>query len=1808
MNLEKMISVVVVTAMIAGLVFMAPLPGEARELEMRYGLKYAHASFWGEGASDDSGYDVAGVGDVNGDGFCDFVIGAPYDDDNGASSGQTYLILGKAAGWAQDTALAASSASFWGEAVSDEAGRSVAGAGDVNGDGFDDILIGAPGNDEAGADAGQIYLILGRASGWAMDTVLSAANASFWGEDAGDAAGLSVAGAGDVNRDGYDDFIIGAYGDDDGGDIAGQAYLVLGMATGWAMDTDLSAASASFWGEDASDAAGWSVAGAGDVNMDGYDDFIIGALWDDDGGVNAGQTYLILGMASGWLMDTDLSAASASFRGEDAADVSGGSVAGAGDVNGDGYDDFIIGATGDDDGGSAAGQTYLILGKASGWAIDTDLSASSASFWGEKASDYSGNSISGAGDVNGDGYDDILIGAYQNDDGYSAAGQTYLIHGKPAGWAMDTDLSASSASFWGEAGGDNSGFSVAGVGDTDGNGFDDILIGAQLNDEALSNAGQTYLILSNCRPPSPLNLRASIGGEGRQVDLAWAKPPWNELITAYRIYRSTDGAHYSQVAVVNTLFFADFNVVPGMTYHYSVVTVDGSGEVSDLGRCVSVNVEAPVAAEVPGLGRNVDLKDAQASFWGEDASDYSGWSVSGAGDVNGDGYADFLIGAMWDDDGGSNAGQSYLILGKSAGLAADTDLSSADASFWGEDASDESGRSMACAGDVNGDGYDDFLICAPGDDDGGSSAGQTYLFLGKASGWAADTDLSAASASFWGEDGADYSGWSVAGAGDVNLDGYDDFLIGAYGDDDGGTDAGQTYLILGKASGWAVDTDLSAASASFWGQNNGDYSGYCVAGAGDVNGDGYADFLIGAYGFDGGSSDLGRTYLILGKPSGWAMDTSLSSASASFTGEAMVDCSGYFLSGAGDVNGDGYCDFIIGAFGNDEVGANAGQTYLVFGKASGWTMGVGLSTSGASFLGETADDRSGRNVAAAGDVNGDGYDDFLIGAILNDDGGMDSGEAYLIAGKASGWAMDTSLSAALASFWGEDAFDDAGWSVAGAGDVNGDGYADLLIGAVYDDDGGNSAGQTYLILPNAAPPAPKGLQAQLATSLKLVNLSWDAPPPWNSPVTGYRVCRSTDGGEYVDIAFRAPPDRTYTDTNVTYGRTYHYRVLTVDGEGRISGGGATVSLVCDRDTDSDGTGDMADWDDDGDGVTDGQDAFPLNPAESMDTDWDGIGNNADTDDDNDGIPDVSDPEPLNPQNELRYHINFLNSTLQAVQGQLASAQALLALMNGNLTSLTTSVNNMNTGLTNLGNTIRADINNLGAGVAVNMSGMNATLRADIVALQSWLSGMNGTLRADIASLQSGLSGMNATLRGDISTVLTGMAGMNATLRNDIVTVLGNMAGMNATLRNDIVTVIGNMAGMNSTLRNDIVSVILNIAGLNATLQNNVSSILNNISKINSSLDITQVMNGIAGMNSSLQNNISAVIGSMAGMNASLKGDIGNVVVAMAGMNASLKGDIGNVVVAMAGMNSSLRGNITTVLTAVTGMNSTFRTELLGVNASLAAAIAAVGTDVDAVASVVTGVSTDLASMRAYLVGMNASMAAGLSGLETELAADVTALETRLGADIAALGIALEAVNASVQLEFDGLNEDIAEFRGEVASGIAAIMAKLDQNNQTQNENYGKLQALVNAINSTSLADIRNQLVTLRTDNDQMEAGLIAKLDDFRNRTMTRLDNLTEMMAVLDDIRALSSDVQNLKTQVGSIKDQQAGTKKSVEALAPPSWGSMVLVIVVLVVAIVLLMMSRGKKSETAAAGSVPESKRPLPSKSVLQQERDEMKP
>lgn len=469
-------------------------------------------------------------------------------------------------------------------------------------------------------------------------TNVSAANVCFLGEDGGDCSGWSVASAGDVNNDSFTDILIGTAYDEWGAQGVGQTYLIYGRSNIlWKEAIDLSMAEVSFIGESAEDSAGWSVAGAGDVNNDGYADILIGAPFNDDGGSNAGQIYLIFGQQSAtWGMRMNLSAADASFIGEDAGDWSGYSIAGVGDVNSDDFDDILIGAYADDDGGGAAGQVYLFFGRPTpAWTMRMDLSTANASFIGENDGDSAGWSVVGAGDVNDDGYDDLVIGALKNDLGGTQAGQAYLVLGRSTtAWTMRMDLAMADASFIGEAAGDHAGYSVAGVGDVNCDGFDDVLIGAVSNDGGGSDSGQIYLIFGQ----KTINwmLRASLSDANASFI---GEAPGGAA-----------GFFVSGAGDINNDSFDDFLI--GAIYN------------SYSGRSAG-QVYLKLGRPTSEWYMRTNLFDTDSLFVGEQDEDRVGYSVAGGGDVNNDGVEDFLIGAPYNDDGGSDAGKTYLFFGKS---------------------------------------------------------------------------------------------------------------------------------------------------------------------------------------------------------------------------------------------------------------------------------------------------------------------------------------------------------------------------------------------------------------------------------------------------------------------------------------------------------------------------------------------------------------------------------------------------------------------------------------------------------------------------------------------------------------------------------------------------------------------------------------------------------------------------------------------------------------------------------------------------------------------------------------------------------------------------------------------------------------------------------------------------------------------------------------------------------------------------------------------------------------------------------------
>jgi Ca2+-binding RTX toxin-like protein len=461
--------------------------------------------------------------------------------------------------------------------------------------------------------------------------------------------------------------------------------------------------------------------------------------------------------------------------------------------------------------------------------------------------DESGRSVSGAGDVNGDGFDDLLIDA--------STGQRYVVFGGSTGFASGLSLSSLNGSNGFILNADVIYFStktVSGAGDVNGDGFDDLLVGVYRADtDGKRAAGQSYVVFG------------ASGGFASSLNLS---------------------------------------------------SLNGSN----------------------GFVLN-----------GAAANSFSGFSVSGAGDVNGDGLDDLLIGAP---TASSISGESYVVFGRSSGFGSSFDLSSLNGSngfaIKGIGRFDQAGHAVSSAGDFNGDGFDDLLIGAKGAEPNGTASGQSYVVFGGSAGFAASLNLS----SLNGSDGfaingiakGDNSGWSVSGTGDVNGDGLEDVLIGAFGAHSNGTGSGQSYIVFGHSGGFSSSFDLSSLNGSNGFTIDGlahHYSGWSVSGAGDVNGDGIDDLVIGAPGASAEDVYAGKTYVVFGSRSGFAPRLSASNLNGSngfiVNGRVVGDISSVAVSAAGDVNGDGIDDLLIGASVSTRNGSASSESYVVFGSIDG---------------------------------------------------------------------------------------------------------------------------------------------------------------------------------------------------------------------------------------------------------------------------------------------------------------------------------------------------------------------------------------------------------------------------------------------------------------------------------------------------------------------------------------------------------------------------------------------------------------------------------------------------------------------------------------------------------------------------------------------------------------------------------------------------------------------------------------------------------------------------------------------------------
>jgi hypothetical protein len=847
------------------------------------------------------GWSVSTAGDVNGDGFSDVIVSARTFDNGQADEGRAFVYHGWEGGLFVNP--------NW-TAESDQAGAffgaSVATAGDVNGDGFSDVVIGASSYDNGEMNEGRAFVYHGSASG------LSSTPA--WTAECNEALadfGFAVAMAGDVNGDGFSDVIIGAHGMDGSQEVdEGRVFIYHGSASG------LGAVNAirSGGGSGSFIHFGYSVSTAGDVNGDGFADVIVGAIGFDNGQTDEGGAFVFHGSVAGlgnlpaWIGEANQ--ASAWY---------GGSVSTAGDMNGDGYSDVLVGANSYDNGQVDEGRVFAYFGSATGLGLTPGWTTES-----DQAGAGWGSSVATAGDVNGDGYGDAAIGSYTYDAGQTNEGRVSVYLGGPSGIGSAQSVES-------DQGGALFGLSVATAGDVNGDGYSDLIVGCYQFDNGQTDEGRAFLFV-------------------------------------------------------------------------------GSATGLDI---------------LPGWTAESDQADA-----------FMGFAAKTAGDVNGDGYSDVIVGAPLFDNGQTNEGRAFVYLGSAVGLAIlpawIAESNQADAGF---------GIAAGTAGDVNGDGYSDVIVGAHGYDNGESNEGRAFVYLGSPSGLATVPAWTAESNQV-----DTFFGNPLATAGDVNGDGFSDVIVGAQTYDNGHADEGAAFLYLGSVAGlgttpaWRVEGEQSSA-----------LMGSAVATAGDVNGDGFSDVVVGAFRYDHGEIDSGVIFVYHGSATGL-------STTPDYTGDDGQPNSGYGVSAAtaGDMNGDGFSDVAVGAFRHDHGEIDEGAVFVYEGSPTGLSNNPTWTSEG-----NQASAEFGNPVGTAGDVNGDGYSDLIVGAYQYSNGQGAEGRAYVFYGRPSGpanpadWTAESNQVGARFGFY-------AGT----AGDVNGDGYSDVIIGSYQYNNGESDEGRAFIYYGN----------------------------------------------------------------------------------------------------------------------------------------------------------------------------------------------------------------------------------------------------------------------------------------------------------------------------------------------------------------------------------------------------------------------------------------------------------------------------------------------------------------------------------------------------------------------------------------------------------------------------------------------------------------------------------------------------------------------------------------------------------------------
>ena len=873
-----------------------------------------------------------------------------------------------------------------------------------------------------------------------IDPVAAAPNLLLTNPTGAGAFSQSLRTAGDLNGDGYSDVVVAAPTASMGEANEGVVYVYYGSSAGL-----VNVPSVTLQSNQASSQFGYSVGTAGDVNGDGYGDLLVGASsWEsvltenEEGGV-----FVFHGSATGISTTADYI-----LQSNGVTQYMGFSVSCAGDINNDGYSDVITGSPYAYYPTSLEGCAWVFLGSATGlnpvYHKRLERNQGAAQF---------GGAVAGLGDVNGDGYSDIGIAAHRFDLNGTDDGIICIYHGSAVGIAGAANP-APNAIINAFAYVTNIGWSLAAAGDVNGDGYSDMITGDYRGNVAggPSQAGCMLVFHGSAAGMSatPATVFAHAQANafyGRSVSCAGdvnADGYADVLIgaTTFTNGQTSEGAGYLHLG-------SPSGIPAAFTTRYEY---NQTG--SNMGECVSG------AGDVNGDGVSDFLIGMKLYTGGGGALLYNGGpsnvastasltrasgllgarmgsAIADAGDVNGDGFSDALVGAPEASNGQAGEGLVYLHYGSAAGLAPLPSLT-LEANVAGA----RFGASVASAGDVNGDGYADVVVGAPLSGGGG----RAYVHHGSAGGLSVLPALVLTGAA-----GAEF-GFSVFTAGDIDADGRADLIVGAPG-------IATAFVHMGTVTGIdpVVTTVLAGPAGSRFGA--------AVSTAGDVDGTGYSDVIVGAPLYSNGQSNEGAAYVFKG-----GIDGAITPAFIQMEPNLANSLLGTSVATGSDMNGDGYYEVVVGAPGWASGQAGEGAAFIYRGSAAG-TTAVGMITVQPNVVNAAM----GTSVCEGGDLNGDGYADAVIGAPFIANGQVDEGRIYVVEGAPGGIGATVNVES-----------NQTGWrlgaSVAGGGDVDGDGFSDLLGGAPYAAPALTDEGAFLLFRGNQALSLSR-LTRQLATDL-----------------------------------------------------------------------------------------------------------------------------------------------------------------------------------------------------------------------------------------------------------------------------------------------------------------------------------------------------------------------------------------------------------------------------------------------------------------------------------------------------------------------------------------------------------------------------------------------------------------------------------------------------------------------------------------------------------------------------------------------------